>query len=56
MQRMRTGAGFYGLVFLAGFVTFVLHEGGHWLAANMLGYEAFFFAEQRGDAVRSHTG
>ena len=42
MQRMRTGAGFYGLVFIAGFITFVLHEGGHWLAALMLGHDAFF--------------
>lgn len=42
MQRMRTGAGFYGLVFAAGFVTFALHEGGHWLAAVVLGHEAYF--------------
>ena len=42
MQRMRTGAGFYGLVFIAGFVTFALHEGGHWLAAVLLGHEAYF--------------
>lgn len=42
MRRMRTGAGFYGLVFVAGFVTFVLHEGGHWLAAVLLGHEAYF--------------
>ena len=42
MQRMRTGRGFYGLVFIAGFVTFVLHEGGHWLAALLLGHEAYF--------------
>jgi hypothetical protein len=42
MQRVRTGAGFYGLVFIAGFVTFALHEGGHWLAAVMLGHEAYF--------------
>ncbi|HWQ86049.1 hypothetical protein [Brevundimonas sp.] len=39
---MRTGAGFYGLVFVAGFITFVLHEGGHWLAAMLLGHEAYF--------------
>jgi hypothetical protein len=39
---MRAGAGFYGLVFAAGFVTFVLHEGGHWLAAVLLGHEAYF--------------
>jgi hypothetical protein len=42
MQRMRTGAGFYGLVFMAGFITFALHEGGHWLAAALLGHEAYF--------------
>lgn len=42
MQRVRTGAGFYGLVFIAGFVTFALHEGGHWLAAVLLGHEAYF--------------
>ncbi|MDY6924196.1 MAG: hypothetical protein SWI22_09600 [Pseudomonadota bacterium] len=42
MRRMRTGWGFYGLVFLAGFVTFAVHEGGHWLAAALLGHEAYF--------------
>lgn len=42
MQKMRTGAGFYGLVFVAGFITFALHEGGHWLAAVLLGHEAFY--------------
>lgn len=42
MQRMRTGWSFYGLVFVAGFVTFALHEGGHWLAAVLLGHEAYF--------------
>lgn len=42
MQRMRTGWGFYGLVFIAGFITFALHEGGHWLAAVLLGHEAYF--------------
>ncbi|WP_292066211.1 hypothetical protein [Brevundimonas sp. UBA7664] len=42
MQRMRTGASFYGLVFIAGFITFALHEGGHWLAAVLLGHEAYF--------------
>jgi hypothetical protein len=42
MQRMRTGVGFYGLVVLAGFITFVLHEGGHWLTTILLGHEAFF--------------
>lgn len=42
MQKMRTGAGFYGLVFIAGFITFLLHEGGHWLAAMLLGHEAYF--------------
>ena len=42
MQRMRTGAGFYGLVFLAGFITFALHEGGHWLAAVLLGHDAHY--------------
>ncbi len=42
MHRMRTGAGFYGLVFIAGFITFALHEGGHWLAAMLLGHEAYF--------------
>lgn len=42
MRRMQTGWGFYGLVFIAGFVTFALHEGGHWLAALLLGHEAYF--------------
>ncbi len=48
MQKMRTGAGFYGLVFVAGFITFVLHEGGHWLAADLLGYETFFSLNSAG--------
>jgi len=53
MQKMRTsrglsGAGFYGLVFVAGFITFALHEGGHWLAANLLGYEPFFSLNSAG--------
>ncbi|MBW8303566.1 MAG: hypothetical protein K0M78_06430 [Brevundimonas sp.] len=39
---MRTGWSFYGLVFIAGFATFALHEGGHWLAAVLLGHEAYF--------------
>lgn len=42
MHRLRTGAGFYALVFVAGFITFALHEGGHWLAAALLGHEAYF--------------
>src|SRR5690554_5999307 len=42
MRRMQTGWGFYGLVFIAGFVTFAVHEGGHWLAALLLGHEAYF--------------
>lgn len=42
MQRMKTGWSFYGLVFIAGFITFALHEGGHWLAAVLLGHEAYF--------------
>ncbi len=42
MRGMRTGWSFYGLVFIAGFVTFALHEGGHWLAAVLLGHEAYF--------------
>lgn len=48
MQRMRTGAGFYGLVFIAGFITFAVHEGGHWLAANLLGYEPYFSLNSAG--------
>lgn len=53
MQRMRTGAGFYGLVFIAGFISFALHEGGHWLAAMLLGHDAFFGLNSAGarDAV-----
>lgn len=53
MQRMRTGAGFYGLVFITGFVTFALHEGGHWLAAVLLGHEAYYGLNSAGarDAV-----
>ncbi|MGV8928668.1 MAG: hypothetical protein ACOH1E_02850 [Brevundimonas sp.] len=42
MQRMRSGWGLYGLVFVAGFITFALHEGGHWLAATLLGHDAYF--------------
>ena len=42
MRGMRTGWGFYGLVFIAGFLTFALHEGAHWLAAVLLGHEAYF--------------
>jgi len=42
MQRVRTGAGFYGLVFVAGFITFAMHEGGHWLAGTLLGHEAHY--------------
>lgn len=48
MQRVRTGVGFYGLVFVAGFITFALHEGGHWLAAMLLGHEAYFGLNQAG--------
>ncbi|HYD27820.1 hypothetical protein [Brevundimonas sp.] len=53
MQRMRTGVGFYALVFVAGFLTFALHEGGHWLAAVTLGHEGYFSLNQAGarDAV-----
>ena len=53
MRRIRTGAGFYGLVFVAGFITFALHEGGHWLAALLLGHEPFFGLNSAGtrDAV-----
>lgn len=53
MQRVRTGVGFYGLVFIAGFITFALHEGGHWLAAVLLGHEAYFALNSAGtrDAV-----
>ena len=45
---MRTGWGFYGLVFVAGFITFALHEGGHWLAAVLMGHEAFFSLNRAG--------
>ncbi|HZW16236.1 MAG TPA: hypothetical protein VFF66_08280 [Brevundimonas sp.] len=48
MQRIRTGAGFYGLVFIAGFVTFALHEGGHWLAAELLGHDGYFSLNRAG--------
>ena len=48
MRRMRTGIGFYLLVFAAGFVTFALHEGGHWLAAQLLGYDAYFGLNRAG--------
>ena len=48
MRRMRTGIGFYLLVFAAGFVTFALHEGGHWLAAQQLGYDAYFGLNRAG--------
>lgn len=53
MQRIRTGAGFYGLVFVAGFITFLMHEAGHWLAAVLLGHEAYFGLNSAGarDAV-----
>jgi len=48
MRRMRTGIGFYLLVFVAGFVTFALHEGGHWAAAELLGYEAHYGLNRAG--------
>ena len=53
MERVRTGVGFYLLVFVAGFVTFALHEGGHWLAAVALGHEGYFGLNSAGarDAV-----
>lgn len=55
MPRMRTGIGFYLLVFVAGFLTFVLHEGGHWLAAVLLGHDAHFSLNRAGarDAVEA---
>lgn len=55
MPRMRTGIGFYLLVFVAGFLTFALHEGGHWLAAVLLGHEAYFSLNRAGarDAVEA---
>jgi hypothetical protein len=48
MQRVRTGTWFYGLVFVTGFVTFALHEGGHWLAAELLGHEGYFSLNRAG--------
>jgi hypothetical protein len=39
---MKAGWSFHALVFVAGFVTFAVHEGGHWLAALLLGHEAFY--------------
>ena len=48
MRRMRTGIGFYLLVFAAGFVTFALHEGGHWLAVQLLGYDGYFSLNRAG--------
>lgn len=48
MQRMRTGPGFYGLLLLAGLITFVLHEGAHWAAAELLGYEGHFGLNRAG--------
>src|SRR5690606_262946 len=55
MPRMRTGIGFYLLVFVAGFITFALHEGGHWLAATLLGHDAWFSLNRAGarDAVEA---
>ena len=53
MPRMRTGWSFYGLVFIAGFITFLLHEGGHWLAAVLLGYEAHFGLNSAGARAAS---
>lgn len=55
MPRMRTGIGFYLLVFVAGFLTFAMHEGGHWLAAVLLGHEAYFSLNRAGarDAVEA---
>jgi hypothetical protein len=55
MPRKRTGIGFYLLAFVAGFVTFALHEGGHWLAATLLGHEAHFGLNRAGarDAVEA---
>ena len=53
MRRIRTGAGFYGLVFVAGFITFALHEGGHWMTAELLGHDGYFSLNRAGarDAV-----
>ncbi len=48
MPRMRTGIGFYLLVFVAGFVTFTLHEGGHWAVAELLGHDGFFSLNRAG--------
>ena len=48
MHRMRTGIGFYLLAFVAGFVTFALHEGGHWAVAELLGYEAHYGLNRAG--------
>ena len=35
----RVGGGFYLLLFVVAFVTFILHEGAHWLAGIALGYD-----------------
>lgn len=48
MQRLRTGPGFYGLLLLAGLMTFVLHEGAHWAAAEALGYDGYFSLNRAG--------
>lgn len=42
MRAQRIGPEFYGLLLIVGFVTFALHEGGHWLAATLLGHDAFY--------------
>ena len=50
-QTPRLGAKFYGWLFVAGFLTFILHEAAHWLAGMTLGYDM----EARLNAVRATT-
>lgn len=41
-MQTRTGPGFYILLAAVLVATFALHEGGHWLAAVLLGHDAFY--------------
>ena len=53
----RAGPGFYTLLFAIQVATFALHEAGHWLAAVLLGHDAFYglnSAGARGQVVAAH--
>lgn len=41
-MQMRTSPSFYVMLFAMVVATFALHEAGHWLAAVLLGHDAFY--------------